>query len=191
MWQWLGKLVGFGRAGVSPVTSIANATTNVAEVFVENKTRKMELQASARQAALAQFAAEFSHQRTGLFDRFVDALNRLPRPVLALGTLYLFFQAWHDRATFVDVMEALAVVPEPLWILLGAIVTFYFGARETHHWRRRADRSQALNVAKEVVVPDLPSPPPDPPEADPDFEPTEPNAALDAWRAERAQESGT
>ncbi|MDX5349317.1 MAG: holin family protein, partial [Paracoccaceae bacterium] len=28
-------------------------------------------------------------------------------------------------------------VPEPLWWLLGAIVAFYFGARETHYFRTR------------------------------------------------------
>ena len=32
-------------------------------------------------------------------------------------------------------MEGLQHVPEPLWWLLGAIVSFYFGAREFHYWR--------------------------------------------------------
>ena len=31
----------------------------------------------------------------------------------------------------------LALVPEPLWWLLGAIVSFYFGAREAHYIRQR------------------------------------------------------
>ena len=34
-------------------------------------------------------------------------------------------------------MQALATVPEPLWWLLGAVVAFYFGAREAHHARLR------------------------------------------------------
>jgi hypothetical protein len=29
-------------------------------------------------------------------------------------------------------------VPEPLWWLLGAVVAFYFGAREAHHLRDTA-----------------------------------------------------
>ncbi|WP_422385854.1 3TM-type holin [Paracoccus tegillarcae] len=31
----------------------------------------------------------------------------------------------------------LSLVPEPLWWLLGAIVSFYFGAREAHYFRNR------------------------------------------------------
>jgi hypothetical protein len=34
-------------------------------------------------------------------------------------------------------MVGLNAVPEPLWWLLGAIVAFYFGARETHYFRNR------------------------------------------------------
>jgi hypothetical protein len=35
-------------------------------------------------------------------------------------------------------MVGLNAVPEPLWWLLGAIVAFYFGARETHYFRNRS-----------------------------------------------------
>jgi hypothetical protein len=35
-------------------------------------------------------------------------------------------------------MQGLAYVPEPLWWLLGAVVSFYFGARELHHYRGRS-----------------------------------------------------
>ena len=34
-------------------------------------------------------------------------------------------------------MQGLALVPEPLWWLMGAVVSFYFGARELHHVRTR------------------------------------------------------
>ena len=34
-------------------------------------------------------------------------------------------------------MVGLNAIPEPLWWLLGAIVAFYFGARETHYFRNR------------------------------------------------------
>ena len=56
-------------------------------------------------------------------------MNRLPRPAMALGTLALFLSAMHDPAWFAARMQALALVPEPLWWLLGAIVSFDFGAR--------------------------------------------------------------
>ncbi len=78
---------------------------------------------------MAQFGAEFARAPAGLFDRFIDALNRLPRPALALGTLGLFVSAMVDPVWFASRMQGIALVPEPLWWLMGAIVSFYFGAR--------------------------------------------------------------
>ncbi|WP_193555874.1 holin family protein [Marimonas lutisalis] len=99
------------------------------EVFRENAeaaaTRSAEMQAKA----LEQFAGEFEFPKRGLFDRVMDAVNRLPRPALALGTLGLFIAAMVDPVWFAARMQGIALVPEPLWWLLGAIVSFYFGAR--------------------------------------------------------------
>ena len=68
-------------------------------------------------------------------------------------------------------------MPEPLWWLLGAVVAFYFGARETHYFRNRA-------VA---VPPDLMAPAPVDAPAGPASLPPgggdEDNAALADWRA--------
>jgi hypothetical protein len=185
MFRWLGKLLGFGSSGPAPVTTLAEAATGVAEVFTENKTKRMQLDASARAAALAQFAAEFNHQRLGWFDRFVDSLNRLPRPVMALMTLWLFYQAWSDPATFASVMGAFDTVPEQLWWLLGAVVAFYFGARETHHFRRNTQTREVIRAASEGL-PDVPRPPPGDPDAPDDTSP--PNAALEEWRSTRSRE---
>ena len=85
--------------------------------------------AAREAAALAQFAAEFSSPRQSRFDSFIDGLNRLPRPLLAFGTLGLFVAALVDPVWFVTRMQGIALVPEPLWWLMGAIVSFYFGAR--------------------------------------------------------------
>ena len=87
---------------------------------------------------MAEFGAEFAAAGAGRFDGFVNGLNRLPRPMLALGTLGLFVYAMAAPAGFSTRMQGLALVPEPLWWLLGAIVSFYFGARELHHQRSRA-----------------------------------------------------
>ena len=71
------------------------------------------------------------------YDRAVDALNRLPRPLVALGTLALFLLSALDPARFESWMQALATVPEPLWWLMGAVLTFFFGARESWHLRQK------------------------------------------------------
>ena len=72
------------------------------------------------------------------FDHLLDAINRLPRPLMALGTLALFADAMLDPKGFGDRMAALRAMPDPLWWLLGGIITFYFGARETHYLRQGA-----------------------------------------------------
>lgn len=71
------------------------------------------------------------------YDRFVDGLNRLPRPLLALWTFGLFGYAMLDPEGFARRMEGMAQIPEPLWWLLGAVVSFHFGAREAYYLRSR------------------------------------------------------
>ncbi len=76
-------------------------------------------------------------------------------------------------------MQGLALVPEPLWWLLGAIVSFYFGARELHHQRTRSRAAPApftplgvASVLKPRARPATPATPVDPDE----------NAAVEEWR---------
>lgn len=115
----LGIVFGSGR----------NVLRETAEVFRENAEEGAVRDASLRQAALAQFGAEFTLVRQGWFDRAVDAANRLPRPLMAMGTLGLFVSAMVDPVWFASRMQGITLVPEPLWWLLGAVVSFYFGAR--------------------------------------------------------------
>lgn len=71
----------------------------------------------------------------GRYNRMVDAMNRLPRPLMALGALVLVVYAMFDPAGFSQRMTALAGMPDALWWLIGAVITFTFGARETHYLR--------------------------------------------------------
>ena len=96
---------------------------------------------------MAQFGAEFGVERKGVFDRFVDALNRLPRPMLAFGTLGLFVSAMTNPIWFASRMQGIALVPEPLWWLMGAIVSFYFGSRHQVH-SQQFQRSIADTMAR-------------------------------------------
>lgn len=116
------------------------------EVFRENAEAGAERSAAAQDQAMAQYGAEFTHPDRGRFDRFMDALNRLPRPALALGTLGLFIAAMVDPIWFAARMQGVALVPEPLWWLLGVVVSFYFGARhqvKTQEFQRSIVRTMA------------------------------------------------
>ena len=154
----IGKLIGAPGA----VTALGEAAMGVAEVFVPSATKRMELSAEAQMAALRQLGEEYQHPALSWFDRLVNGLNRLPRPFLAFGTIGLFVYAMVDPQAFAFRMVGLNAVPEPLWWLLGAIVAFYFGARETHYFR---NRSVVSPYAEAGAVP-------------------EENAALEEWRRE-------
>ena len=148
-----------------------NALTETVEVFRENAEKGAVRSADARQAAIAQFAAEFSHARKGTFDRFVDGLNRLPRPMLALGTIGLFASAMVDPDWFSARMGGVSQVPEPLWWLMGVVVSFYFGARH-----QVKGQEFQRDVARAAIAATVATP------ASRDID-TSDNAALQAWVA--------
>ena len=144
----MGQVFGLGAAA----RDIGTAVGGVAEVFAGNKAQREAQDAARFQAVTAAQAAEFAHAPVGAFHGFVDGLNRLPRPMLALGTLGLFVYAMVEPSGFGLRMEGLQHVPEPLWWLLGAIVSFYFGAREFHYWRGGALPSVASMTSARTVV---------------------------------------
>ena len=152
------SLLGIGRAA----REVGGAVAEVSEVFTVNRT-KAEMAAQARyQAALAQAGVEFKQAHVGWFDRFVNGLNRLPRPIMALATVGLFAYAMADPEAFSVRIQGLAYIPEPLWWLLGAVVSFYFGARELNYFREYRANIPAAPLGAT---------------------PASQNAALAAWRA--------
>lgn len=129
-----------------------NVVTETAQVFRENAEAGAARAATLQGAAMQQFAGEFQGRHKGGFDRFMDGVNRLPRPALALGTLGLFVAAMVDPLWFAARMQGIALVPEPLWWLLGVIVSFYFGARhqlKSQNFQR--DAAAAVALAPQVV----------------------------------------
>jgi len=128
-----------------------NAVRETVEVFRPNAENAAARDQERAAASLAQLAAEFDLSQRGLFDRMIDGLNRLPRPAMALGTIGLFAAAMVDPIWFAERMQGIALVPEPLWWLLGAIVSFYFGAR---HQAKSQDfqRSIASTLARAPEV---------------------------------------
>lgn len=106
-----------------------NVVRETLEVFRENAEAGAERSTHVQGQAMTQFGQEFLVPRRAGFDRFMDGVNRIPRPALALGTLGLFVSAMVNPLWFAQRMQGIALVPEPLWWLLGVIVSFYFGAR--------------------------------------------------------------
>jgi len=160
--------------GAASIAAVGSAARDMAEVLTPSATRRMELSAKAQMAALQELGDEFQLPALGRFDRVVNGLNRLPRPFLAFGTIGLFIHAMHDPGGFALRMQGLNAVPEPLWWLLGAVVAFYFGARETFYFRNRPAGLVAAPVSPEA-----------PPETQ--ISRADDNAAIRAWQGSNRQ----
>ena len=172
-----------------------NVVRETMETFRPNAEAEAVRDAAREAAALAQFAAEFGHARKGWFDRCIDGLNRLPRPMLALGTIGLFVSALTDPIWFAARMQGIALVPDPLWWLMGAIVTFYFGARhqaKAHDFQTGLAETLArtpdvmrhireLGALRPDEAEEMPLPLPEKPTIKSNQDGA-PNAALDEWR---------
>ena len=152
---------------IGNVLGLGRAARDVAEVFVPNKTQRQAFEHQEHAAALAQYGQEYGRVQDGGFNRFVNGLNRLPRPVLALGTVGLFGFAMADPASFSLRMRGLDTVPSELWWLLGAIVSFYFGARELHYQRVRKGKRPPERTKNTFVS---------------DTEPDDENPAVREWQ---------
>lgn len=154
-----------------------NVVAETAQVFRENAENAAIREVDRHDAALSQYAAEFRCPRSP-FDTVIDGINRLPRPMLAFGTIGLFVSAMVDPLWFSERMQGLALVPEALWWLMGAIVSFYFGAR--HQLKgQQFQRDLAETLSRMPVTVQTPLPVLTPHEDDP-------NPALDDWRARTA-----
>jgi hypothetical protein len=165
------------------VNSIASGAAEVGRVFVGDKAASAAQGAAAYQSALGQFGAEFARPARTLFDGLVDGINRLPRPILAFSVLGLFAFAMLDPVSFAARMQGLALIPEPLWWIIGSVIAFYFGARETFKARdfKAATRSEVqATVAAIRDIEAIPDPAPPTPAAT--AEPVE-NAAIRDWQA--------
>ena len=129
-----------------------NVIMETAEVFRENTEEGAARSQELRLEAMKQFAREFESSKQSWFDRVMDGVNRLPRPALALGTLGLFVAAMIDPIWFSARMQGIALVPEPLWWLLGVIVSFYFGARyQVKSQQFQRSIAQTMSLAPRVV----------------------------------------
>ncbi|WP_158964017.1 holin family protein [Chachezhania sediminis] len=179
-----------------------NAVRETVGIFRENAEAGAARDVALQAQAMTQLGAEFVTPRQGFFDRLIDGINRLPRPAMALGTLGLFAAAMADPVWFAARMQGIALVPEPLWWLLGVIVSFYFGARhqlKKQNFELEVARTAAIapEAVRQVGIlealrgsdqPERPGAADTGPDAAATAVATEPeaNPALEAWRALRS-----
>ena len=129
-----------------------NVIAETAEVFRENAEAGAQRAQDVQIAAMQSHAEEFRQADRGVFDRLMDGVNRVPRPAMAIGCLALFVAAMVDPVWFAARMTGIALVPDPMWWLLGVIVSFYFGARHQAKGQEfQRSMSQNLKQVPQVV----------------------------------------
>lgn len=148
MWNFIAKLFGGG------VSAVVDSAGGLVKTIWGDRAAKDAAIASEQHDVLEQFAAEFvARQQRTWWDSLVDGINRLPRPMMAIGTLGTFVWAAYDPISFTECMVALGVVPEQLWYLWLTIVAFYFGGRILENapktWKTEP---RALDLAKQIAA---------------------------------------
>lgn len=132
----------------------------------------------AHEQSLGELAEKYVGHPTPGFRGFLDSLNNLPGPVVVVSTTAMVGFALLDPAGFATRMNGLNEVPEPLWWLMGGLVSFYFGAREMRFVRGRAVADAIAATVAPVSLPEG--------EPAPDAGAFADNAALRDWTALRA-----
>lgn len=136
------------------IESAGKVATDVGRTFWGDKTEKEQHVSAEQLAIINQYAAEYvARQHRTWWDSFVDGLNRLVRPGLALGSQLAFVWVWWDPVSFAECMQALQLVPEMLWYIWLTIFGFFFGGRIIEKapktWKVEP---RAMEVAREIAA---------------------------------------
>lgn len=76
------------------------------------------------------YQAEFmAPEKKHWFNILVDGLNRLVRPLFTYSIVAMFIWAAVDPVEFTYYIQAIAIVPADMWIIIGTIILFWFGGR--------------------------------------------------------------
>lgn len=147
--------------------------------------RALIAEQDGHEQSLGRLVDEFTARPTPGFRNFIDSLNNLPGPVLVVSTTAMAGFALLDPAGFSARMNGLNAVPEPLWWLMGGLVSLYFGTREMRFVRGRAVvEAMAASLVPDTRAEGQPAPMPQA-AADPATDEFADNAALRDWAALR------
>jgi hypothetical protein len=121
VWSKIGSLL-----GGNIIDGTSNLVGRIWGDARERESNRHDEQMTAMEAPAAEF--QYRGQRFW-FDAFIDGLNRLPRPLIALGVFGLFAFAPFDPLAFQEIMIAYQLVPEWLALIFAQIIMMFFGGR--------------------------------------------------------------
>lgn len=112
------------------VNSVGGAVRSVGGMIFGDREARDRHSHDEIMSVQAGYQAEFlAPEKRSWFGQFVDGMNRLVRPFFTYGTVGIFIWCVVDPAAFSVAMLALKLIPDNLWYIMGAIITFWFGSR--------------------------------------------------------------
>lgn len=125
------------------VEVVGKTVVNVKGAWSGNKQEQDQQQSAQFMAGLQAYSKEFApRQNRTMWDSLWDGLNRMPRPLIVVAVFSYFGLAYANPNEFQILNVALDTVPENMWYVMSAIVSFYFMSRE---FQKGRDTKMALN----------------------------------------------
>ncbi|NKD76964.1 hypothetical protein HEQ60_04205 [Haematospirillum sp. H1815] len=100
-----------------------------------------------------------THHQISTWDRGIDSLNRLPRPLMALGVIALMAWPAINPRTFAEAMQSYTMMPDWLVQLVMAVVLAYFVSRTVEKIREKSPTSDTSSPRVAASTEDTEQPP--------------------------------
>jgi hypothetical protein len=137
--DWINPITWFTKG----VQTVGDAVVNVKSAFSGNRAQQDAQQSEKFLAGLQAYSAEFApRENRTWWDSLWDGINRMPRPLIVIGIFWYFSMAYRNPKEFQVLNVALDTVPERMWWIMSAVVSFYFVARE---FQKSRDTKMALS----------------------------------------------
>lgn len=92
-------------------------------------------------------------RKKGVFDRGIDSINRMIRPFLVFGILFIISLPLWNPAYFAEIMVAYAGVPAPFWDVIYLVFTVYLTSRMVERVNTaRLDSRGDVEAAKQAGI---------------------------------------
>jgi hypothetical protein len=141
----LDKLFSFLGGGV------LNGVQGITKTIWGDKSARDQQAHDEQQSVQAGYQAEFNApEKQGIFNQFVDGMNRLVRPFYTFGTMGLFVWCAVNPASFAVAMQAMVLIPEMLWYIMATIIAFWFGGRLLENMPKKIT-APSLETVKQVL----------------------------------------
>lgn len=113
------------------VEVVGNTVVKVKKTWSGSKSEQDGYENTKFLAGLQAHSAEFTPRKNSTWwDSFWDGINRMPRPLIVISIFWYFAFSYYNPIEFQVLNIALQTVPEEMWWIMSAIVSFYFVARE-------------------------------------------------------------